>query len=351
MMHSHHYEPVVYQVDDDDDLLGEALSVPINIKLGSMGRGGERYNEISELHDQTRNLEVDLTWQEAIKKEFGIMIDSKRYFFRRTACNSSLHSVKSKISELLAEFKISPKGDWKITIIHKELYDSSVDVNGIKTESMTPPPYHNPRTIALPTRKHHNSDNNDTPILSVKNKSYKTMEKTGHDHNGYESTRRPAYAVTSNSRHALPPVQQQQIFRWEGTGNGGREALSQYSFEKDESVLPNYHTAGYRSPQPPTNGFAYDDDDAASMLSRDSQDSQDSQEDLDALGIEHEDLKTVFLQRIRENLTGEMILEAKTALENLKASQSRANGKRDRWTRWSIQCPYPVAVLRALFDV
>lgn len=72
-------------------------------------------------------------------------------------------------------------------------------------------------------------------------------------------------------------------------------------------MLPNYHTAGYRSPQPPTNGFAYDDDDAASMLSRDSQDSQDSQEDLDALGIEHEDLKTVFLQRIRENLTGEMV--------------------------------------------
>lgn len=54
LQHSHHYEPVVYQVDDDDDLLGEALSVPINIKLGSMGRGGERYNEISELHDQTR---------------------------------------------------------------------------------------------------------------------------------------------------------------------------------------------------------------------------------------------------------------------------------------------------------
>ncbi|XP_021968065.1 uncharacterized protein LOC110863125 isoform X2 [Folsomia candida] len=259
---------------------------------------------------------ASLMWTKPIQNEFGITLDENRYFLRRHAIlrkmplMPALHSMKSRITELMAEFEVAPEGPWKVNII---------DIVHQKKGSHF--------KFCKPVVEKSDNLNLFTPAFGFNTALKIKSEKV-----------RPSSPVSSiyshkRNRTPLPDVSFSANFI------KGLKLERNFTNDTNEYNEPMSSRQAYNTALP----SYVDIEDTNSVHS------YESQEDLDGLEIPQEDFKSDFLNRIQNCLTEDMLKDAKKALQSQKGTQF--SGQRDRWTTWTMQCPYVVSVLRSLFDV
>ncbi|XP_021956747.1 sporozoite surface protein 2 [Folsomia candida] len=373
---------------------GGARNTTVNIFIRA-GAAGNGCRGLEKLHLKNIEADVNSTWFEMFRSKLNFVADPQQYTVRGATGNAPKHDLTEPIRNWMSEFKKLRK----VYVIHVLENPSGPRRTPTTTKHAAPqarPTPSNPQPASTrggPNNKQTPTNNKQQAPASQQKRPNingpvgdgKKRGKTPPSNNNKSSSnakrpkREPSPSVssvtsrqttkaplrpqigiihTSSSSPIRPPTNQNQQnesplqsrnaqqIPHRRLGRPGEDVSlpppNRGRFPEDD--LPNSDNGQQKTSNMNRNQEVLEDNyDASSQCS---QDSQDSQDDLAELGIPNEDFKSVFIKNAMDRFSNSQLLKARHSLQQLKNSE-----RNNRWTKWSLMCPYAVTVLRDLFDV
>ncbi|OXA63854.1 uncharacterized protein LOC110842506 [Folsomia candida] len=304
------------------------MLVTINIKTGLYeGRKGDySIEELRLLHDNDITVDRELTWVQAIAQVYdGFKIDSKKYYVRRIRSidAEALHGLHEPISDLLtSEFKQIKKRCCVLIMEFDELI-TFADMAKQKRSSQIESHVEDPPTPQ--------DGGQLRPRRTIKRKNMREED----DFEFEKSARSPRRKKSRKKQRYTREVQN-------GWGDDMNEEILFVEKEEFASGSQDFYNRAenHRRPRPPRS------QPFPSQYRQPSHQQQQRERGENKAATCH---KEEFLHRARTVLTNSQLLKARHALQQLKQSSYEQGD--NKWTKWVLESPGPVNIIRLLFDV